>query len=86
MRQQQQNHHLRTHLKSLVGAGELRAEGLNAFYWHQIFDLDFAVVKPEKSVKLTQRLPYLPNASSRGNNQNYKHTVMIQRKGLSTQR
>ena len=41
MNQQQQNHRLKTGSRSHLG-------GFNAFNWHQIFALDYVVVKTQK--------------------------------------
>ena len=42
-------------------------ENLNAFYWYQILALDSVVVEAQ-NVKLTWRLPYYCNVSSKRNN------------------
>ena len=64
MNQQQQNRCLRTDSSlSHWGGG-----GLYALYWYQIFTLDSVVVKTQKLVKLTWRLPYYCNVSSLRNN------------------
>ena len=41
---------------------------LNAFYWYQIFALDFVVVKTEKNDKLAWMLPNYCNVTSQRNN------------------
>ena len=53
--------------------------------WRQQQILNQQPFKPEKN-KLERRLLYASNVSSWGNNQIYKHTVMKQRKWLSTRR